>query len=158
MARDFTPIPNAALILGLAGLIPFWGAVLMLVISTSQGRSPVTEMWLFTIYSGLIATFLGGVRWGESIASKATPGLRALGLSIAPSLVALLAVFIHWSGQPVIAWSLLALCFGALLIWDRRSVERRDLPVWYGRLRLVLTTGVVLAHLAISLGYLVLAR
>ena len=158
MARDFTLIPNAALLLGLAGLIPFWGAVLMLVISTGQDRSPATEMWLFTIYSGLIATFLGGVRWGESIATKATPGLRTLGLSIAPSLVALLAVFTHWSGQPVTAWGLMALCFGALLIWDRRSVERRDLPVWYGRLRLVLTTGVVLAHLAISVAYLVLAR
>lgn len=158
MARDFTPIPNAALLLGLAGLIPFWGAVMMLVLSTSQGRSPATEMWLFTIYSGLIATFLGGVRWGETISATASPGLLTLGLSIAPSLIALLSVLVHWSGQPVLAWSVMAVCFGWLLVWDRQGVKRRDLPVWYGRLRLVLTSGVVLAHLAMSGGYLVLAR
>ena len=158
MARDFTPLPKSALFLGLAGLIPFWAAVLVLLTSLSQGRSPATEMWLFTIYSGLIATFLGGVRWGELIAAHTNPGGLNLFAAIAPSLLALGAVLIHWAGQPVAAWTLMSMCFSALWFWDRQAVKRRDLPVWYGRLRTVLTIGVVLAHLAISVAYLALTR
>ena len=158
MARDFTPIPKPALFLGLAGLIPFWAAVLLLVAAANQGRSPATEMWVFTIYSGLIATFLGGVRWGELVTARASPDGLSLGISIAPSLIALVSVLTHWAGQPIAAWTMMSVCFSALWVWDRQAVLRRDLPVWYGRLRTVLTTGVVLAHLAISAAYLLLVR
>lgn len=156
MTRDFTPIPLAALALGLAGLIPFWAAVVLLIQNSDGTYSPAAEMWFFTIYSTLIAGFLGGVRWGQAISAPGTPGPIVLTGSIMPSLVGLLALLVHWLGQPATAWAIMSVCYAALLLWDRFAIRNSDLPGWYGLLRIVLTTGVVLAHLAISFAYVAL--
>ncbi len=152
MAKPFN-IPPIALWLGLGGWIPFWVPVALSAQALISGRSAAAEEMAFTIYAGLILSFLGGVRWGGEIVRRDPPDLPILTASILPSLGALAAAFIHWAGQPMLAWAALATGFWIMLVWDRRSVRQMTLPKWFGALRLILTCGVFLSCLAMAAIY-----
>ncbi len=98
-----------------------------------------------TAYGGLILSFLGGIRWGAVLGpADARRQARDFTLSIVPSLVALAALFL----VPTVALALLVASFLLMALWDVLAVEAGFLPQWYGRLRMVLTTGAVLSLLA----------
>ncbi len=143
---DKTKIPSSALFLGLTGLIPFWAPVAVSVWSLAMDRSNAAEAWIFTLYAGLILTFLGGVRWGAEIVQKESPDGRVLALSIAPSLIALAAGLVHFlAGAAVAAWLLLIIGLFLQYRWDTNSARSTVLPAWYGRLRVILTIGAISA-------------
>ncbi|MDP8916559.1 MAG: DUF3429 domain-containing protein [Pseudomonadota bacterium] len=141
-------MPPAALILGVLGLIPFWGAAALYAFGDPNQRG--VALLTLLAYSAAILSFLGGVRWGMEIAAGRRPRAWVLVLSTLP---------------PIAAWLLLAGGGGASLtevqslggfllafvvqgVWDVRA---SDAPPWRRRLRLWLTVAAVLA-LGLALG------
>ena len=141
MTDSRTDIPRPALILGMAGLIPFFGlsAAIALHLQTPYGSA---SLWL-AAYGAIILSFMGGAQWGISVARpvrEAGSLWRAFAASVVPALVAWPALFLP------ITWSLatLSVTFACLLGYDLWTVRRGEAPEWYGQLRLGLTAAVVL--------------
>ena len=135
-------MPVSALLLGVAGLIPFFGLALW------QGR--VSDELLadrlilaYIFYAASILSFLGGIGWGLAI-SEQDPMQRGLSFSMStlPSLVGWAAAFINVQN---LAFSLAILGMGFVLqgIWDFYLVRNNRAPRWFGTLRMGLTLAVL---------------
>lgn len=139
-------IPKGALILGLAGLIPFvWGAMTYL--------NPALQAWgsstlgprfvgpyVQLFYGSVILSFMSGVLWG--FATKATGAVATSGyaLSVLPALWA----FFMTGGGPVAAGMALMAGFIGLLGLDFMFWKQGLAPPWWMRLRVLLTAIVVI--------------
>lgn len=146
-----TSIPGAALLLGLAGLIPFLGGAAALW-AMLPGLAPERGLQLIIAYGAIILSFLGGIRWGTAIGPYDT---RRQGLefaaSVLGSLAGLAAIFI----PAVPALTLLIAGFLMQALWDVTSVESGRLPAWFGKLRMLLTAGAVISLTAALVAVLV---
>ena len=136
-------LPQPALLLGLAGLIPF----VALAVQVAAGRPLDPRMtgpalYALLIYGAVILSFLGGIQWGLAVASAdRSDAWRRYGLSVLPSLVA-------WAGMWVGGQSgLITLAVGVGLwgLYELWSTGLGEAPRWYGRMRLALTAVVVTA-------------
>ena len=143
-------IPRSALILGLAGLIPFlWGAA-------TQFSEPLALWgvgWLGPRFIGpyiglsygmVILCFMSGVLWGFATKAEEEAG-RFYALSVIP---ALWAFFLVGDG-PVSSAIYLGAGFLGLLVLDWQFQAQGLAPRWWMRLRVMLTS-VVLACLALT--------
>ena len=155
MAVDQQTIPIPALTLGLGGLVPFLGAAILvwwtLPVSLlsppwllqERGASQFATLALGG-YGAVILSFLGGVRWGNLLFDHANlRNWMPLILSVLPSLIAWPALLL----SPVPMLSLLASGFILQYALDVAAGARGELPAWFVRLRLILTTGAVLSLL-----------
>lgn len=145
-----TRIPTSALLLGLAGLIPFlWGAAssasLLLAYMPISLPPAFTSAAILTAYGTIILSFMAGVIWG--FAAKGLGPWMPAGLAF--STVPAVWIF-FFTGQPD-SIQLIALILGfiGLLALDRACVQRNLAPEWWLPLRLLLT-GVVVFCLAIG--------
>lgn len=144
-------IPAAALALGLAGLIPFAGGALGLWIHVPV-IGPEAALKLVTVYGAIILSFLGGIRWGTAIGPyDSRRQTFEFSLSVIGSLAGLLACFL----EPVPALTLLIAGFLMQALWDVTSVEAGRLPSWFGKLRMILTAGAVIALIAALLAVVI---
>lgn len=144
-----TTIPRTALILGLAGLIPFvWGAATVLSddlatlglgIMGTRFIGPYVQLF----YGSVILSFMSGVLWG--FATKATGAQAATGyiLSVIPALWA----FFMTGGGPTSAGINLIFGFAGLLMLDFAFSRWGLTPLWWMKLRVLLTV-IVIACLA----------
>jgi Protein of unknown function (DUF3429) len=132
--------PLAPLALGAAGLLPF--AVLALATLSGPdaafGLSAPFARTALVAYGAVVASFLGGIRWGL-VAAEPDQGRVTLdyALAVVPALLA-------WAGLALPPpWDLRAV--GALiLLWglvDQDLIRRGLAPAWLGRLRLALSLG-----------------
>ena len=146
-----TRIPATALLLGLAGLIPFVAG------AAAQWRPiPLLDaeggLKLVVIYGAIILSFLGGIRWGTAIGPYDT-GRQGVefSASVLGSLAGLAAAFL-----PAIP-GLALLIAGFLMqgLWDVMSVDAGRLPAWFGRLRMILTAGAVISLVATLVSLLI---
>jgi hypothetical protein len=145
-----TPIPRSALILGLAGLIPFlWGVATQF----SGGLAEWGVAWLGPRFVGpyiglsygmVILAFMSGVLWGFATKAEAEAG-RFYALSVIP---ALWAFFLVGDG-PVSSAIYLGAGFVGLLVLDWQFQAQGLAPRWWMRLRVMLTS-VVVACLAVT--------
>lgn len=147
-----TSIPAAALVLGLAGLIPFVAGAAALW-TPLPPLTPDLGLRLVTVYGAIILSFLGGIRWGTAIGPYDTrrQGLE-LTASVLGSLAGLAAVFI----PSVPALTLLIAGFLMQALWDVTSVESGRLPAWFGKLRMLLTAGAVISLTATLVAVIVI--
>ncbi len=144
MAR-LNPVPMGAVILGVAGLIPFLGFAALSIGGNDGGLGTLglSPRTILSAYGAIIASFLGGIRWGAAAARNAGSGDYLL--AIVPSLIAwaALAAPAPWDlrilGVLVLAWGLV----------DQDLPRRGLVPRWLGRLRLVLS-GVAGAALLVA--------
>ncbi len=126
-------VPLMARMLGFAGLIPFFAGGVI-------GWLPVgltSKLGLIDVsitYATLIASFLGGVRWGANLERQDD---FVFVLSVIPSLLVLACLFF----PTPLALGLLTLIFIALGVIDIIDSRRGFLTGWYGTLRLWLTLG-----------------
>ena len=143
VSRDDNHIPLSALILGLLGLIPFISPVVALLFAYDPFAlgARAFHMALIT-YAALIASFLGGVRWGNAL-EKPHRHTLDFTVSVVPSLVAWLALA---TPRPYDLVVLLGV-FLVLGIGDVGLSARGHAPRWFGKLRVILTTGVTLSLL-----------
>ena len=134
MART-NPMPMGAIILGVAGLIPFLGFAALAISGSDGGLGSIglAPRTILSAYGAVIASFLGGIRWGAAAARNTGNGDYVV--AIVPSLVAwaAMAAPAPWDlrilGVLVIAWGLI----------DQDLHRRGLVPLWLGRLRLVLS-------------------
>jgi Protein of unknown function (DUF3429) len=138
-------IPLAALLLGLAGAVPF-------VVLTAAIVLGMPRLFGFPVFTALIAygavilSFLGGVRWGWAMREDARVQAVQFTLSVVPSLIGWIALLL----PPVQALSLTLLAMLALGISDVAAAQFQRLPPWYGKLRLLLSA-IVSLSLAVAL-------
>ena len=147
------PIPRSALVLGLAGLLPFvWGVVTLW--SPSAALQTVALVgprfiapYVGLFYGAIILSFMSGVLWG--FASKAEGQVAASGYALSV-LPALWAFFTTGGGSESAAIALIA-GFVGLLALDWLFWRHGLAPAWWMKLRVILTAGVVvcLAPLAV---------
>lgn len=142
-------IPRSALILGLAGLIPFlWGALTVLSVDLAAwgqanlgGRFIGPYVQLF--YGAVILSFMSGVLWG--FATKATGQMATASyiLSVIPALWA----FFMTGGGPTTAAVNLIVGFLGLLLLDWHFWRLGLAPRWWMHLRGLLTAIVTVSLL-----------
>jgi hypothetical protein len=148
-------VPTSALILGLAGLIPFaWGALTLAAPGLAdwgvRALGPrFIGPYVQLSYGIVILSFMSGVLWG--FATRAT-GTVAATTGYALSVIPALWAFFMVGGGPVTAAMNLIFGFVGLLLLDWTFWRQGLAPDWWMRLRLILTAGVVAA-----LGYTALA-
>jgi hypothetical protein len=140
-------IPKPALVLGLAGLIPFFAAAGGIWLAPGGWASAsVTVMFG---YGAVILSFLGGVHWGRALAGDADAGPEwgRLLWSVTPSLIGWALLFLP-AAEAALGF---AFAFSAAFFVDMRAVENGIFPTWYGRLRKYLTIGVLTAFILVLL-------
>lgn len=133
-------IPRDALLLGLAGVLPFaWGALTILLprfgdwaYETLGAR--LAGRTLLVLYGTIILSFMSGVIWGFATRARGRHAGALYALSTAPALWAL------FLGHSTLA---LALGFAALLALDGHAQRAGLAPPWWLSLRLLLTALVV---------------
>lgn len=158
MARETGSVPKVPLGLGLAGLIPFWGLAFGVALHGVFGISTEPLDLALATYGAIIVSFLGGIRWGLMVGAEAARSADSAdadrrdgdyAVSIVPSLLAWAALA---APEP---WrlGLLALIAASLGPIDLGLVRAGLAPAWFGRLRLILSTGagVALAFAAVSI-------
>lgn len=132
--------------LGLAGLIPFWGAVGVAFWGPTVWQ--VSAVYGFFYYGAVILSFLGGVHWGAVIQRSDHQhhkgDIRRLLLAMVPSLMAWPALM----ASPVTGMWIIMIGFVLIWAYDVSREGRLGWPRWYLLLRSVLTLAVSLAHLA----------
>lgn len=142
------PIPRAPLLLGLAGLLPFfWGA--MTVVWPAMGSWGMQTIgnrfigpYVQLFYGAVILSFMSGVLWGFASRSDNTMGYV---LSVIPALWA----FFMTGGGPTTAAINLCAGFLALLLLDWHFWRIGQAPTWWMSLRILLTTLVILSFLPV---------
>jgi hypothetical protein len=137
-------IPRPALILGLAGLIPFlYGALSVLVPATGAiGRlwGPNYEgVQILQAYGIVILCFMAGVIWGFAARTEGRAATFYYALSVIPAIFVFLTAF----SAPRPSLIMLILGFVALLAIDVSAARQGLAPQWWMSLRLLLTTVVV---------------
>ncbi len=142
-------IPRSALVLALLGLVPFvWGAATLF----SPGLSDIglrifgprfVGPFVQLQYGTIILAFMSGVLWGFATRADARHAPAAYALSTIP---ALWAFFFVGAGPSSSAISLIS-GFIAHLGLDWFFASKGLTPVWWMRLRIPLTTVVVLCLL-----------
>lgn len=146
-AADGLPVPRAALILGLAGVLPFaWGAVTEV--------SPILHQWggavigprfvgqyVLIFYGTIILSFMSGVLWGFSTRATGATAAAGYGVSVVPALWA----FFFVGGGADRAVAFLILGYLGLLALDYGFWKMALAPAWWMQLRSLLTALVVAA-------------
>lgn len=149
---DDSRIPRPALLLGLAGLLPFlWSAVTVL----SPAFSAQMAQWLSPMFLGgyvgmtygtVILSFMSGALWGFATRTEGRESAVAYTLSVIPALWAFFMVPDASDTSRIF----LAAGFVGLLLIDATFQAWGLAPRWWLRLRVMLTV-VVLGCLAIPL-------
>ncbi len=144
-------IPRAALILGLAGLIPFlWGAATLYApglaaFGTERFGPRFVGPHVQLFYGTIILAFMSGVLWGFATKAEGRVAATGYALSVLPALWA----FFFVGGGPVSAAIYLGTGFIGLLGLDYMFWKQGLAPRWWMHLR-VLLTAVVVACLAVT--------
>ena len=139
-----TAIPRSALLLGLAGLIPFLAAA-----AAALAGGPDWSGWEDLIalrYGVVILAFMSGVLWGFATRASGRRAALYYALSVLPALWA----FFTTLGATGDGLRALIAGFAGLLILDWLYAWQGLAPAWWMRLRVLLTT-VVVACLAVVL-------
>ncbi|MEM1107016.1 MAG: DUF3429 domain-containing protein [Pseudomonadota bacterium] len=141
-----TSIPRTALVLSLAGLIPFvWSAVTVL--------SADLALWTIRLigprfvgpyvglhYGAIILGFMSGVLWGFSTRLEPRQAASGYVLSVIPALW----VFLTNGGGAEQAGILMMFGFAGILMLDWFFWRNGAAPPWWMGLRLMITTGVLI--------------
>jgi len=128
-------MPIKALLLGVAGLIPFAG--LSGAMAFAPSLAPAGAWQMLVSYAAIILSFMGGVHWGLALRQAEGTGYLA---AVLPALWAWAAIAFL---QPRPALGMIAAGFLALLIFDLYVIRAGGAPQWYKHLRIGLTAVVV---------------
>jgi len=139
-------IPNSALILGLAGLIPFfWGAATSLdFVLENLKLTGLSEKYtgssINLIYGTIILAFMSGVLWG--FAANVSDKKRPVGfiLSVLPALW----TFFTFNGVLINPFMGLIIGFLGVFAIDIRFYYWQITPEWWLSLRSILTLFVII--------------
>ncbi|MEO0329451.1 MAG: DUF3429 domain-containing protein [Pseudomonadota bacterium] len=134
--------------LSLGGFIPF-GLLAAMVVTDIDFSIPsiFTPLQLFIIWSAVILTFLGGIRWGLAL-SVNPPNTTDLLLCVIPAIV----VLFSFGFAPETYLVLILLIFFVIHgVWDYLYLKYSIVPDWFSGVRLVVTICVTITQLAVFL-------
>lgn len=148
--RQLSP---AARWLGLSGLLPVIGGVIVAWLETDQ------QYWLIVtaitlLYGAIILSFIGGAWWGLSSRRQDAPSWGVLTLAVMPSLYAWPSVAWAWidAAYAGAAW-LLSAGFVLVLPVDRMLQKTNIAPAWWLTLRMPLSLGMALLFFALGMRF-----
>lgn len=132
-------MPYPAIVLGLAGLIPF----LFFPLAITLDWLPLSQSArYFTQYSAVLLSFFGGIHWWDAI-NQFRVG-HQLYVAMLPTIIGWLCLV--FSGSPAVV-GVLSLSYLAILVYDKFTLAMpKALIMGYMSLRMVLTTVVVISH------------
>ncbi|MGR3436041.1 MAG: DUF3429 domain-containing protein [Shimia sp.] len=142
-------IPRSALLLGLAGVLPFlWGALTTIAPELGRAALPFVGPRLIgpyvqLAYGTVILSFMSGVLWGFAARGPAEHQAKGYAASVLPALFA----FFFVGGGAVWASLMLIVGFTGLLALDWAFWRAGLAPAWWMKLRGLLTGLVVIALL-----------
>ena len=133
--------PQLAKLIGFGGLIPFVGCALLMY-AGNIGAS-IIALFASAVYGAVILSFVGAVHWGLTMREDRSPYWYVW--SITPAILGWLAIVLL-----DIKISLLAVAIAFTLAWsvDRQASLRGLIPIWYMRMRHILTVGATISLLA----------
>lgn len=146
---DDRRIPRPALLLGLAGLLPFlWSATTQVSPSLAATAGEVlTPMFIGRVvgvtYGTIILSFMSGALWGFATRADGRTAAIAYVLSVIPALWAFLMVTDATETSVIF----LAAGFVGLLLIDGAFAGWGLAPGWWMRLRVLLSAAVVICLL-----------
>lgn len=146
--------PRSALLLGLAGVLPFlWGVLTIYAPALADLTVDLVGPrfigpFLQLSYGIVILSFMSGVLWGFAAQTTGREAAIGYALSVIPALYGWAMV----GGGPVSASVHLIAGFVGLLGLDWHFAQRGLAPDWWMPLRLLLTGLVVLTLLPIAFG------
>lgn len=134
------PIPTAAKWLGGLGALPF--IFLAAAIHEVAGITNPQAPGAMVAYGAVILTFMGGIQWGQSMMLRDDAGAtwERLMTSIIPSLIAWATLFMPLATGMLVLAGAFVFVLAIDLLWNRKGRS----PMWYPRLRIALTTTVVI--------------
>ena len=134
--------------LAVAGLLPF-SALAVLAFLLGQTH-PLFALLIEALrsYGAVILSFLGGIRWGLALNGGEKAG-QAFALSVIPAIVGWLALFAPDIGGLII----LIAAFGAQGAWDSFFFHGDAKRMWFARLRIVITSLVVVSLIVALLAF-----
>ncbi|WP_082030199.1 DUF3429 domain-containing protein [Vibrio renipiscarius] len=148
-------------ILGFMGLIPFIALPIMAYLA--QDSSPpfagyhalvaIHLMYVFLIYSAIIAVFMAGAIWGRTVEQPSPRWVPLLFSNVLALFVLFLALFVTDSALLLIAGLILAHCMNLLFepfCSPQEDKRLQDDKTSYLKLRTILTTVVISSHLAFA--------
>jgi uncharacterized protein DUF3429 len=136
-------LPQAALLLGVAGALPFvllsleltMGWPLSRVVGVNAGQA-------LLVWGAFVLMFLAGLQWGLAVATAdRSDAWRRYGFAAFPSLAACLSL---WIGGRT-AFYIEAGAYALVAIYEVWSAGLGEMPRWHVRLRLALSVVVVSA-------------
>ncbi|MDO6584215.1 DUF3429 domain-containing protein [Salipiger sp. 1_MG-2023] len=139
------PVPRSALLLAIAGLIPFvWSAVTLVSdpayeLSYALLGGRFVGPYLHLSYGMVILAFMAGVLWGFAAKASREQAPICYALSVIPALWA----FFMAGGGPVSAGMNLIFGYLGLLALDWQFWKWQLAPRWWLHLRLPMTAAVV---------------
>lgn len=146
-------LPTIAMLLGIAGLIPFVACSL----GALTGQAPDNERFLLALiaYGAVILSFLGGVHWGFGLDASRSPPVEVqrarFGLGVLPSLIGWVALLVTFIGLPRTGLIVLILGFIATTVVEARASRHGHMPRGYMGLRWVLTAAVIVLLITVWL-------
>lgn len=143
------PFPNY--ILGLSGLIPFWGLALTVVFANEPHN--LIALKLQIAYGAVILSFLGGIHWGIAVQNIEKATWPRMGWGIVLSLVGWGAIFI----PHIYSLAIIGLALFSALIVDLKLIGNYSKGSWYQTLRSILSFGAISAVL-LTIFHLVLSK
>lgn len=149
-------IPRAPLLLGLAGLLPFLASALVAsgAFTANMGEPEAggyplivaqDGMDALVLYATIILSFMSGVLWGFATKAEGAKATTGCVLSVLPALWA----FFARGGTQADTLFYLGIGFIALLALDYFFSREGLTPPWWMRLRILLTS-IVLLCLAVG--------
>lgn len=147
------PLPPFAIVLGLAGLLPFIGCSVGALTLSSDGSTRF--LLALVAYGATILAFLGGVHWGFALDGSGEPTERTqrlrFGLGVVPALIGWAAMLVTFIGLPTTGLLVLTAGFIGTTVIEAQAARRGLVPGGYMWLRWVLSIVVVVCLLSVSL-------
>ena len=148
-------VPLSALLLGLAGLLPFlWGTATLYVpalqdLTIDRVGPRFAGPFVLLSYGTIILAFMSGVLWGFATKAEGTVAATGYALSTAPALWA----FFFVGGGPTSAAIYLIAGFVGLLGLDWLFWKQGLAPSWWMSLRIGLTAVVIVCLSPVALSW-----
>ncbi len=142
-------VARLAILVGIAGLIPFIGAIIALF---TLPYNDTLVLYYFYLYSAGILAFMGGIYWplAMQLDNRCYPLSPLITMLISQTFF--LSAGIGLLLPPIGQFILYTFAYLALYVVDARWM-RDYWPDWYLQLRLGLTAAVVLCQLAAGLAF-----
>jgi len=130
-------------LLGYAGLIPF---IVIPIVISAEWLGYMQGFTYFVQYSAIILSFFGGIHWYDAL-QKNSAGVQVY-VAMLPSVVAWLSLVLLSGNQLLMV---LSVSFIGMLIYDKFTLAlEKQIVIEYTFLRTVLTSVVVVSHLAMT--------